>query len=144
MANMLSRFNKIAVGSKGKISDYTARISSIGDFTRVENIETILSSWNNILLTPTRTYTFDPEYGSDLVKYIFEPADNETAESIRDEIHYRLGMYDNRAKVTDIEVFFLSSGKGFGVNIHAEYQGEKASLSALIDESVYFNFLRAS
>jgi len=79
-----------------------------------------------------------------LLEPIFEPADNETAESIRDEIHYRLGMYDNRAKVTDIEVFFLSSGKGFGVNIHAEYQGEKASLSALIDESVYFNFLRAS
>lgn len=144
MANMLSRFNKIAVGSKGKISDYTPRISAIGDFSRVEDLETILSSWNNILITPLRSYTFDPDFGSNLYKFVFEPADNNTLNAIREEITYRIPLYDDRAKITAVDIAFLQNRKGFTVSIYVEYLGETDELSAIIDEAVYFNFLRVS
>jgi len=142
MANRLSRFNKYAIGSKGKISDFTARVAASGDFVRVEDIETILSSWNNILLTPTRSYNFDPEFGSELYKYVFEPADEVTAAAISEEVEFRLSLYDDRAVVNSVDVAFLSNLKGFTVSIYAEYDGEEASLSAVIDETIYFNFLR--
>jgi len=142
MSNLLDRFNKMAVGSKGRISDYTARISAKGDFSRVDDIQAILSSWNNILLTPLRSYVFDPTYGSELYKYVFEPADSETAEAIKDEINYRLGLFDDRATVESIDIAFLRNYKGFTFNITAKYEGEVAELSAKIDESIYFNFTR--
>ena len=111
MANLLDLFQKQVVGSSGKIADYIARISAKGDFSRVSNLQTILSSWNNILLTPLRSYTFEPEYGSELFKYIFEPADLDTLESIKNEVEYRLSAYDDRAIVNSIDIKFLSDRK---------------------------------
>ena len=50
------------IGSSEKIRDYIALISSRGDFQRIEDLNVILTSWNNILLTPRRTYILDPEF----------------------------------------------------------------------------------
>jgi hypothetical protein len=74
VANLLSRFNQTIVGSNSKLADYISKVSSKGDFKRITDLEVILNSWNNILLTPRRSYQFDPEYGSDLYKMIFEQA----------------------------------------------------------------------
>jgi len=86
MVDLLNRFNQSVTGSDSKLADYQAVISSNGDFKRIKNIEVILSSWNNILITPRRSYIFDPEYGSDIYKLVFEPADNETLERIKNEV----------------------------------------------------------
>lgn len=144
MANLLDRFKKSGVGSAGRIADYLPKVAPYGDFTRITNINTILASWNNILLTPTRTYMHDPEYGTDLIKYIFEPATDATLEKIKKEIEYKLTLYDDRARIDDLEVFFLQNKKGFVTNIYVNYEGEQAELSATIDEETYFNFLRVS
>ena len=64
MASFLDRFQVNVVGSRGGISDFLPVISSKGDFARITGLQVILSSWNNILLTPTRTYNHNPEYGS--------------------------------------------------------------------------------
>jgi len=144
MANILDRFKLHSVGSGGKISDYTPRIASTGDFSRIEDLQVILASWNNILITPLRTYTFDPEYGSTLYKYIFEPADDETAEAIRNEISYRLRKFDDRAEIISIDVEFLTNSKGFNIDVRVKFNNETGNISAVVDDSVYFNFLRTS
>lgn len=141
MANLLDRFKKSSVGSRGRIADYTSRISSRGDFTRIQNFNVILNSWSNILLTPLRTYTHDPEYGSELYKMIFEPADGKTAERIKYEIQRRIQRYDDRANIQDISISFLNNLKGFNVVITANYQGEQSQLELSFDEQTYFNFL---
>jgi phage baseplate assembly protein W len=140
--NLLDRFNQQIVGSQAKIFDYTSKISPSGDFSKIRDIEVILSSWNNILLTPCGTYPFDNEFGSNLMNYIFEPADTGTAEMIKNEIRHKLSKYDDRATITSIQVNFLNSQKGFNVDIDIVYNGEKALLSATISESLYFQFLR--
>ncbi len=142
MANLLDRFRENSVGSESKISDYFQTIYPSGDFKRVSDINVILNSWNNILLTPLRSYTFDPEYGSELIKMIFEPADEETKEKIIDEIHYRLMMYDSRAEIEQINVQFLSNKKGFTFDIYVKYGQERSKLSATIDENLYFSLER--
>lgn len=139
--NLLDRFNKKVIGSYGKISDFTALITPSGDFKRVTDIEVILASWNNILLTPTGTYTWDPNFGTDLYKMIFEPADEETADKIKEEVRYKLTLYDDRARIEDIEIYFNPNKKGFSLDIKVDYKGEKSNLSAIIDENVYFNFM---
>lgn len=137
MANLLDRFNESVIGSSAKIADYTAKISPKADFTRLENLNAILNSWNNILLTPTRTYIFDPEYGSELFRLVFEPADNETAERIREEVITKLQRYDDRARILSADVIFKPNGKGFTVTINVDYQGDQSQLTVTIDPELY-------
>ena len=140
MANLLDRFNQAVVGSNDKLADYVSTIAPSGDFKRIRNLSVILNSWNNILLTPTRTYIFDPEYGSDLYKLVFEPADINTLERIKDEVITSITRYDNRATITDVDVTFFNNQKGFNLAIKVDYQGETGDLSVTLDESVYFKF----
>lgn len=135
MANLLSRFNKEVIGSDFRIYDYLAKITSKGDFKRVRDINVIITSWNNILMTPRRTYIFDPNYGSDLHKLIFEPVDDTTVERIKTEVETRIRTYDDRATIEDIEVILNSNSKGYTVNVFIEYEGETGTLSVSFDDS---------
>ncbi len=70
MANLLDRFNQTVAGSDSKLADYVSKIGPSGDFNRIADIEVLINSWNNILITPRRSYQFDPEYGSILYKMV--------------------------------------------------------------------------
>ena len=141
MASLLDKFNKNVIGSDGKIADYTTKILSIGDFARVVDIEVILTSWNTILLTPRRSYQWDPEFGSDLHKMVFEPADSETASKIREEVVSRLQTYDDRARITNVDISFLKNRKGFNIALNVDYMGDQSEIQITIDESSFFNFM---
>lgn len=141
MTNLLDRFNQNVIGSKGKIADYTSSILSSGDFTRVLDINAILTSWNTILLTPKRSYQYDPEFGSDLYKMPFEPSDELTVEKIENEIISSLTTHDDRANIADVNITFLSNLKGFNIDVKVEYNEEEADLKLTIDESSFFNFM---
>jgi len=134
MSSALEKFHKNVVGSKEKITDYIPVVAASGDFSMVNNIQAILTSWNNILLTPIRTYVANPEYGSNLYKYIFDPADDVTIENIKQEIQYRLMLYDNRAMLTNINISFMGDRHGFIVNIDLEYKGDSAALEVEIND----------
>lgn len=140
MANLLSRFNKTVIGSDSKLADYKSVISSVGDFKRIADIEVILSSWSNILTTPKRTYMFDPEYGSNLYKMIFEPADAQTKEAIVEETVSTLRKYDDRARINSVSVEFLNNSKGFSVAVDVTYDGSTGQVQVLVDEDTYFQF----
>jgi len=140
VANLLDRYNKTVVGSNEKDADYQSKIVTSGDFKRVENIEAILSSWSNILITPKRTYQYDPEFGSDLYKLVFEPADDSTEEEIKEEVIEALRTYDSRATIQNVNVSFLVGRKGFNISVEVDYEGEETELQVVIDESVYFKF----
>jgi len=142
MANILDRFNLDVIGSSGKIADILPYISPKGDFKRVTDFNTILNSWNNILLTPRRTYLFDPEYGSDLYKQVFAPADEDTIEEIKDEIMDRLMYYDDRASIDNIDIQFTTNKKGFNVSIYVSYEGDKKELNLWLGEDSFRDILR--
>ena len=140
MANLLNRFNQAVVGSESKLGDYKSIISNKGDFKRIQDIHVILNSWNNIIVTPKRSYMFDPEYGSNLYKLVFEPADEKTQEQIVNEIVNVIRRYDDRAKINDVSVTFLPNRKGFNVAIDVEYEGDTKQLEIILDEDTYFQF----
>lgn len=141
MPNLLDRFRKNVVGAKEIDADYLPKIASSGDFERITNINAIINSWNNILLTPKRSYPYDPLYGSDLYKMIFEPADDVTAQRIEDEVVTALLINDDRAEIQDSEISFLKNGKGFVIDLIVNYKGETGSLSVTISEQAFSAFL---
>lgn len=142
MANILERFNKNVVGSSNSDSDYTSKISSKGDFTRIDGLKAILNSWNNILMTPLRSADHDPEYGCELYKYVFYPQDEVTRDLIKQEVYQRLFYYDDRADIQDVKVGYLKDRRGFYINIYINYKGQKDNLQLFIDENKYFNAIQ--
>ena len=144
MSNLLSRFNEKVAGSNSKIADYISRLSVTGDFRRIDDIEVLLNSWNNILVTPRRSYQEDPEYGSDLYKMVFEPADEITTQKVIDEVTDTLMRYDDRATIKDISVTYFMNQKGFSISLQVNFDGETKELKTILDESTYLKFLEAT
>lgn len=141
MTTLMEQFQKNVIGTQGRITDYIPIISSKGDFTIVTGLSAILASWNNILLTPLRSYNYNPEYGSNLYKYVFEPRDEITEEGIKNEILDRLMTFDDRAKVTTIDIDYMTGGHGYIVNIGLLYLGEEGRLVVTIDGRRYLELL---
>ena len=141
MANLLDRFKTQVIGSQESLHDYLSTIASIGDFKRIDDISVIINSWNNILLTPRGSYLHDPEFGSDLYKYVFEPSDDSTVESIKREVIDRVTLYDDRAGIEDVEVDISNNGKRISLKIFVNYQGEKGTLDVKFDDTTFADFL---
>jgi len=138
MANPLARFKLTSTNRTEPVEyiDYVSTLSPIGDFKRIENINVIMNSWNNILLTPRGTYDHDPMYGSGLYDLVFDMADNETMAAIRDEIYNSLYYYDDRASIEDVSIKFAKyPHKGFIVDILVNYKGEKSTLTVKIKDT---------
>lgn len=140
--NALDRFKNVSVGSAGRILDYKSKLNASGDFQKLFDMDAILNSWYNILVTQKGTMDHDPLFGSNLYKYVFEQCDETSQEGIKTEIIYSLSTYDDRAKIYDVEVIFYSNKKGFTVNIIAEYAGRKSNMKLSIDETTINNFNR--
>ena len=141
MANLLDRFKEQVKGSEDRIYDYLPKITAKGDFRRISDLDVIINSWNNILLTPRRTYINDPEYGSDLHLQVFEPADDISVEPVENEILERLRLYDDRASITNLEVVTLKNKKGFSIDITVEFEGVRRDISSTFDDSSYRELL---
>lgn len=140
MSNVLKRFRSESVGTGETDIDYLPTISPAGDFTRTKDINAILNSWNNILLTPRRSYPYDPEYGSDLYKMVFEPLDDITAARIQDETVSAIRRYDDRADIESVNISFFKSGKGFTIDMIVNYDGETKNLSVTLTERTFSGF----
>ena len=144
MADLLRRFNQTVSGSNSKIGDYKSKIEAKGDFRRIQDLEVIINSWNNILITPRRSYQYDPEYGSDLYKLVFEPGDEITAQRIENEVMNTLLKYDDRASISSFDVLFYEDRKAFMVSIRVDYDGDSADLQVIFDDTTYFKFFETT
>jgi phage baseplate assembly protein W len=141
MTSYIGKFKRTVIGSEGRISDYIPKIIAKGDFKRINDLQVILNSWNNILMTPKGSYLLDPDYGSDIYKYIFEPADSKTVEGIQKETVGVLRLYDSRARIVDVSVTGLLNKKGYSIDIVAEYNGVSGSTSVIFDDTTFADFL---
>jgi phage baseplate assembly protein W len=140
MANILDKFKTTSIGSSGRVLDFSSKLSPSGDFNKLFDMDAILASWSNILMTPRGSMDHDPEFGSDLYLYIFEPADSVTQESIKNEIYRAITTYDDRANIDEINVAFFKNKKGFNVSIVASYEGDNSEMNLNMDENTYMSF----
>lgn len=58
----------------------------------------------HVIFTPKGQKIRDPEFGSDLIKYIFEPNDAESWSKIKGEISNTVGRYVNGVILNDVTI----------------------------------------
>lgn len=67
--------------------------------------ESIKSDLLHLLMTPKGQKIRDPEFGTDLIKYIFSPNDQESWDDVKTEIQQSVARNLNNVKLNDIEVY---------------------------------------
>lgn len=67
--------------------------------------EKIKSEILHVIFTPKGQRYRNPDFGTDLIKYIFEPNDEETWAKIKSEIRTQVSKYVPRVNFQDINVY---------------------------------------
>ena len=131
----IEKFFKTVPAKKKIPNGLRPKITQSGDLTRTEGIDEIIKSLSNILMIARGTYFFDPELGSDIFRFVFEPVDLATKVGIEQELSQSIFRYENRADIS-YEVLFFKNKKGFRVNIYVKYRGEKGDVTIDVDETL--------
>ena len=74
------------------------------DLIALKNVNAIARSVRNIILTTPGEKFFDPDFGSNVSKLLFENVDDITASQIQEEIEFSINNYEPRVKLLSVEV----------------------------------------
>lgn len=103
-----------------------------GDFSQVTDESSINQSLLTLLYTKSGERFFNPEYGTGLYKYIYEPFDETTANSIIQEIDSAIKFYEgNRIVVTDVNIELDYDSLVY--NISVLYKIKSTSLTGILN-----------
>lgn len=103
-SDKLHVFERDILGQSKLIKDYGPVISGIGDFRYITGLDVVLNSIRQLFLLPKGHYPFDPEFGSDLYRKIFEMGDEISIEQIRKEVFDTVRLYEDRANINDVRI----------------------------------------
>lgn len=93
--------------------------------------EGIQSQVLHVIFTPKGQKLRDPDFGTDLVKYIFSQSDSSTFGSIKGEISSQIAKYVPEVEFRDISIY-NSEGDDNGIVVIVEYgvkQGNKTEVT---------------
>ena len=99
------------------ISMTFARNPLTSDLIALKNTNAITRSVRNIIFTYPGEKPFDPEFGSQVSRILFENIDPLNAIKIKREIRYSIDRYEPRVLLTNVEVTPDYDGNAFDVII---------------------------
>jgi phage baseplate assembly protein W len=79
--------------------------------------QAILRALRNLILTNHYDIPFEPEFGSNVRKMLFEPISNITSDILKREIFNTISNYEKRVKVSDITIELNSQNDSYHVFI---------------------------
>ena len=77
----------------------------------------------NLLLTNKGERLFNPNYGSDIRSYLFEPLDFGTAQQIQSNIEYSISNWEPRIDILELNVIPNFDDNGFDVEMTYSVRG---------------------
>ena len=80
----------------------------------------------NLLLTNKGEKLFNPEYGSDIRSYLFEPLDYGTAQQIIGNIEFTVSKWEPRIQILNLDAIPNYNDNGFDVEMTYEIIGTDA------------------
>jgi phage baseplate assembly protein W len=126
--NNLKIFEDSVKGKSGAYLDFAEVLYATGDFKKLTGINVLIKSIRNLLITPIGSYPWDPDYGSNLYKKVWEPLDNISQQEIYREVYDRIKMYDDRVGIESVDISKLNDNKGYQVSLVIKYEGEKIDI----------------
>lgn len=106
-----------------------------GDIVRVTNVESIKQSLKNLLKINRGDKPFQPSFGSDVTKYLFENIDAFALNMIRQSIQDSITQYEKRVQVVKVNVNNSDTNPNevyVSIYFYIINTGESASLSLIL------------
>lgn len=75
-----------------------------GDIPKLKDLDAIIGSLRNLFATGHYSRLFNPQIGSNMRRLLFEPIDELTSVSIKDDIKYTVTNYEPRVRLEQVEV----------------------------------------
>ena len=91
---------------------------NFGDVVPIKDLAAIKNSIKTILLTNKGERPFQPSFGCNMTKYMFEMPDPITLSFLEDEIKDALGLYEPRVITTDVNVQDRSDSNALFVSVN--------------------------
>ena len=101
------------------------------DLIVIKNVNAITRSIRNIVLTTPGEKFFDPDFGSNVSRLLFENVDDITASQIQEEIEFSINNYEPRVKLIDLQVIADNDNASFDTIITYEVIGADVPPQAL-------------
>ena len=101
------------------------------DLIAIKNVNAITRSIRNIVLTTPGEKFFDPDFGSNVTRLLFENVDDITASQIQEEIEFSINNYEPRVKLINVEVIADNDNASFDTIITYEVIGANVPPQAL-------------
>ena len=101
------------------------------DLIAIKNVNAITRSIRNIVLTTPGEKFFDPDFGSNVSRLLFENVDDITASQIQEEIEFSINNYEPRVKLINVEVIADNDNASFDTIITYEVIGANVPPQAL-------------
>jgi len=116
--------------------DFAFRANPItGDIALKREVQAVKQSVLNILLTNRGERPFDPEFGSDIRKQLFENFDPITEQLLSDQIRSALRNYEPRVRVLNVNVNGRPDNNALNVSVEVEIQSPERTVTS-VDFSV--------
>jgi len=87
-----------------------------------------------LLLTQRNERYYEPDYGTNLLKYIFEPNDNLTASDVEEEMKNTVALYIPEVKITSVTFNWNNDEEGDPItenqlNVNIKFTYEEGALN---------------
>lgn len=88
-----------------------------GQLLKRTNVEAVKRSLRNLLSTDKGERFFAPDFGGDIKKYLFEPADSVTKENLRVSIRETIEKYEPRALLNNVLISLSNDEQTYNIDI---------------------------
>ena len=105
-----------------------------GDIFKKIDAAAVKQSVKNIIMTNHFEKPFSPLFGGNVSAQLFELADNDLAEDLKDDIEEAINNYEPRAKVQKVEVNYQPSANSVSVRI--EFQVVNLNQTEVIETTI--------
>ena len=112
--------------------DFAFRANPItGDVSLKKEVQAVKQSVLNILLTNRGELPFDPEFGSDIRKQLFENFDPITEQLLSDQIRSALRNYEPRVRVLNINIDGKPNRNSIDISLEIEIQSPEQTVTSV-------------
>lgn len=116
----------------------TSSLSATGDLKRLEGIDIIVDMLYNLLSIPEGTYIDDPNFGTKLHRYVFEPLTDSVVSDIIREIRFKVVSYmGNLVSIQNILPLKIDKGVRIIIDLYINNRNVKLELDQMSDKTNY-------
>jgi len=122
--DLQKQFELKDISSSNRKVDIMPKLNAYGDFTEVNGKDAVINAVRNVLMCPRGTYPFDPNYGSNFYKKLFEPMDIQTEQEIQFELEDCIRAYIPEVILNNIHIK-LNGNKSATIDLMLKMANEK-------------------